>query len=119
MKSDTFPAPDPLSDSQFEELAAQLALEQERLRQSIKTLEPQLTARQDCSIHDAVEAAGLREQADRAAALMQGFMHTLAEVESALERMASGSYGISEATGDPISYDRLRLVPWARTGVND
>ncbi|HVS51338.1 MAG TPA: TraR/DksA C4-type zinc finger protein [Opitutaceae bacterium] len=38
----------------------------------------------------------------------------LAEVEAALERIRNGSYGICEATGDPIGPTRLRAVPWTR-----
>ena len=36
------------------------------------------------------------------------------EVEGALRRMDAGTYGISEISGDPISFARLRAVPWAR-----
>jgi DnaK suppressor protein len=38
----------------------------------------------------------------------------VAEIEHALVKMGDGSYGKSEATGRPISYARLRAVPWAR-----
>ena len=38
----------------------------------------------------------------------------LREVEGALGRMDAGTYGISEVSGDPIGFDRLRAVPWAR-----
>lgn len=38
----------------------------------------------------------------------------LAEVEAALGRLAAGTYGICEATGMPISAQRLRALPWTR-----
>ena len=38
----------------------------------------------------------------------------LAEVEAALDRIRRGSYGVCEATGQPISAERLHAVPWAR-----
>jgi len=38
----------------------------------------------------------------------------LAEVERALERLRSGRYGLDETTGEPIPYERLLAVPWAR-----
>jgi DnaK suppressor protein len=43
----------------------------------------------------------------------------LAEVEHALSKLDSGSYGISEASGEPIRYERLLALPWARTDVDD
>jgi RNA polymerase-binding protein DksA len=40
--------------------------------------------------------------------------NSIAEVEAALQRIRSGTYGICEATGKPISLDRLRAIPWTR-----
>ena len=39
---------------------------------------------------------------------------------SARSRSSSeGTYGVSEETGDPIPYERLAVVPWARGGVDE
>ncbi|MGN6111214.1 MAG: TraR/DksA family transcriptional regulator [Kofleriaceae bacterium] len=57
-----------------------------------------------------VEAAQLHESRDRA---------RLAEVDAALDRIARGTYGISERSGAPIGFDRLRAIPWARTAVDE
>ena len=38
----------------------------------------------------------------------------LAEIEAALGRIADGTYGICEISGDPIPYDRLEAIPWTR-----
>ena len=43
----------------------------------------------------------------------------LDEVDRALRRMDAGTYGRSEVTGEPIPYERLAAVPWARRGVDD
>ena len=40
--------------------------------------------------------------------------HLLAEVESALQRLRLGTYGICEATQTPIPAARLKAVPWTR-----
>ena len=40
--------------------------------------------------------------------------NSIAEVEAALHRIRAGTYGICEATGKPISPDRLRAIPWTR-----
>ena len=38
----------------------------------------------------------------------------LFEVDSAIERILDGTYGICEMTGKPIPEARLRVVPWTR-----
>jgi RNA polymerase-binding transcription factor DksA len=38
----------------------------------------------------------------------------LFEIEEALRRMDDGTYGICEATGQPIPEERLEAVPWTR-----
>jgi DnaK suppressor protein len=41
----------------------------------------------------------------------------LAEIDAALDRMyrTPERYGVCEDTGKPIPYERLDLIPWART----
>jgi RNA polymerase-binding transcription factor DksA len=39
------------------------------------------------------------------------------ELEAALARIEDGSYGLDEATGEPIPYERLLVMPEARTGA--
>jgi RNA polymerase-binding transcription factor DksA len=43
----------------------------------------------------------------------------LAEVDSALQRVEDGTYGVSEISGRPIPDERLRAVPHARTRVDE
>jgi DnaK suppressor protein len=38
----------------------------------------------------------------------------LNEIEYALRKFESGNYGVSEESGEPIGYGRLRALPWAR-----
>lgn len=40
-------------------------------------------------------------------------------IERALERMSHGEYGICIECGNPIEYERLKLVPWALRCVDD
>lgn len=42
----------------------------------------------------------------------------LEEVEKALSKIENGEYGICEATGRPISKDRLRARPWSSYSVD-
>lgn len=41
----------------------------------------------------------------------------LAEIDAAIARVAAGTYGIDEVTGDPIDPERLRAMPAARTNI--
>lgn len=52
-------------------------------------------------------------------ALEDNDQRLLAQVQQALQRMDQGSYGISEITGEPISPERLDVLPWATTNVGD
>ena len=41
----------------------------------------------------------------------------LAEIDAATARIAAGTYGVDEVTGEPIDPERLRAVPTARTNI--
>jgi len=69
------------------------------------------TAEQEIEPMDAAEQS--REQADAALFAERDRAH-LAEVERALRDMEAGQYGISEVSGEPIAFERLVAVPWAR-----
>ena len=43
----------------------------------------------------------------------------LTQVNRALAKLADGSYGMSDITGDPIPLARLEALPWATTNVED
>lgn len=59
-------------------------------------------------------AEGVIEDRQRAA-LEEHDLMLLQEVEHALSRIDDGTYGLSETTGRPISLQRLRALPWARS----
>ena len=63
---------------------------------------------------DEVEFAIRSAQQDLNAATMELRSRTLREVESALKRVAGGTYGECEACGEHISANRLKAIPWAR-----
>jgi DnaK suppressor protein len=72
-----------------------------------------------CSFTDAVEAASLREEIARASGIAEQHNQTVAEIDRALRRLEAGRYGVSEISGEPIPYERLVVIPWARTGLGD
>jgi DnaK suppressor protein len=45
--------------------------------------------------------------------------NVLADVNAALKKLALGTYGISEESGEPIGFARLEAVPWARRTVEE
>ncbi len=49
--------------------------------------------------------------------LMDSERRLLEEIEAALNRIQTGTYGICEGTGKPISKARLEAQPWARYSV--
>jgi len=77
-----------------------LAGDQSTIRQAEPQIEPLDAAEQTREQEDSVAFAG-RDQA------------LLTEIERALAKIQSGSYGLSEASGEPIGVRRLTAVPWA------
>lgn len=43
----------------------------------------------------------------------------LTDVERALAKLDNGTYGLSESSGKPIPYERLKALPWARNDVGE
>lgn len=43
----------------------------------------------------------------------------LAQIDKALQRIAAGTYGLSEVSGAPVPIDRLEAVPSATTLVGE
>ena len=108
-----------LTDIQLGELKRVLLGKRNDLAARIEALNQQITAKNDCSVADAAEAASIQEDRIRAAGIAANDRQTIAEIDVALGRLAKGQYGISEVTGEPIAYERLLLIPWARTGADE
>ncbi len=53
------------------------------------------------------------------AGFQEGAQHVLVEVEAALARIDSGSYGTCGVCGKPIGAERLSAIPWARLCIDD
>ncbi len=63
---------------------------------------------------DAVEFAAKTAEQDVTAMTVSLRRRMLQEVEGALKRVASGTYGVCEGCGQEISPNRLKAIPWAR-----
>ena len=123
-----------LTLSQLEKLANRLVNKRHELVGMLDALNRQIATKSGCSIRDAVEAASLQEEIARANGIADQHNQTISEIDPnlatqsfeirseidhALRKLESGRYGISEKSGEPIAYQRLSLIPWARTGIDD
>lgn len=63
------------------------------------------------------EGDTLAVERDRDLALSGKALENVAEIDSALERLAKGTYGICINSGDFIPQDRLEAIPWASKTV--
>ncbi len=106
-----------LTKPQLEELRRRLEEERERILRVLGSTEPR--AAQPDQQSELEEAAQRETERTRALGIQARERALLAEVERALAKLANGRYGFSEKTDDPIPYDRLAAVPWARESVDE
>jgi DnaK suppressor protein len=108
-----------LTHNQLEELGNLLVSKRGELEGMLDTLNRQIAAKDDCSFSDAAEAASMQESRARASGVADQQRQTIAEIDMALRRIEAGGYGVSETSGEPIAYERLLLIPWARTSADE
>jgi len=108
-----------LSQAQLEDLASRLADKRHELAERVVKLEQQIVIKDDCSLADVADAASLQENRLRARGMVKQHQEIINEIDAAMRRLGNGNYGVSETTGEPIAYDRLMLIPWARSGADD
>ena len=106
-----------LTKSQLETLRRRLEDERKRVvrvLESSETAAPPDDARSELeeTAQRVTEGAHQRGVAERERAL-------LLEIDRALAKLEAGTYGVSEKSGAPIPYERLRAVPWARQGADE
>ncbi len=63
---------------------------------------------------DDAEVAEKQRQSNAALQEIDIMKSRLALVERALVKIEGGVYGVCEETDEPIGYERLKVVPWAR-----
>ena len=64
---------------------------------------------------DETEVADNIEQYENNSAILEQLEKQLGNVKAALEKIAGGTYGLCEVSGEPIETDRLEANPSART----
>ena len=108
-----------LTPAQLTELTDQLASKRGEVAERLALLERDMLVKDDCSLADAADVGSLQESRLRARGIAEQHRLIIKEIDAALQRLENRTYGISETTGDPISYHRLRLVPRGRTDTED
>ena len=58
------------------------------------------------------------EERSQVIAVVRALRSNLRDVERALVKMGTGTYGICERCGQPISLERLEALPWAELGID-
>jgi DnaK suppressor protein len=102
-----------LSRGDLAELRERLLAERDAIGQRLASRRRTLVN----ATHPAADDADLAsDNADQGliARLVDRDAKLLREVESALHRMAIGTYGVCTLSGEPIGLDRLRSRPWTR-----
>ncbi len=124
-----------LTLAQLEELRDCLTSERQELAGSITALSALIEAKQDCEIRRSGNVARVfmtlvirlakkrfatvpDEICRRASIIAKHHKRMIFEIDAALGRLDEGLYGLSEKSGEPITYAQLLLVPWARSGQN-
>jgi DnaK suppressor protein len=117
----------PLTDSQRDLLAQRLREERARLLRALGRYDETLrTTEQDAAgdlskvpFHFADVGTGTIER-EIGAQEAGRVSRDLAEIDDALERLyrRPESFGRDERTGEQIPFERLKIIPWARTVVD-
>jgi DnaK suppressor protein len=107
-----------LTHVQLAELRAALETKRDHLRASLATHGRPIVETNERPIED-VDLAEREIERNDAAAVGEHEHQLLDAVEAALAAMDGGSYGISEVSGEPIPFARLRAVPWARRNSDE
>ena len=101
-----------LSDEQVALLRGRLQEVREELRER---LAGQASVQRETEpFVEALDAAEQTREQDDAITFAARDRQRLREIDWALAKIASGRYGLSEVSGEPIAFERLLVVPWAR-----
>lgn len=49
--------------------------------------------------------------------MQERIRNQLSEVDQALARIESGTFGVCEETDEPIEHERLKAIPWTRLSI--
>lgn len=106
-----------LSKNLIEECRAKLLQSKSDILNRVKNFRQDLTQTNDQKGGDEADQT-VRVLAERDALSMQDRLRTqLLEIENALGRIETGSYGVCEETEEWIESERLLAIPWTRLSI--
>jgi DnaK suppressor protein len=110
-----------LTPEQTRHFRERLEDEKAKLEAAIALLDAELKrpVREEEGVSDIGDEAANVFDREEAIAQMEIDRDILARVERALQRLDEGAYGISEVSGKPITVERLEVLPWATTLVDE
>ncbi len=111
-----------LSFVEVRKLKAMLLAKRNEIISNVTTMESEALRRErtdlsNMPIHMA-DAGSDNYEIENTLGLMDSERKILVEINDALGRIESGTYGICEGTGEQIPKKRLEAIPWARYCVN-
>ncbi|HEY2733956.1 MAG TPA: TraR/DksA C4-type zinc finger protein [Polyangiales bacterium] len=65
-------------------------------------------------VEDEGDSASRANNEDTLITLAESERDRVGEIDRALAKFDSGEYGLDEETGEPIGFERLQVIPWAR-----
>jgi DnaK suppressor protein len=107
-----------LTGAQLAELRTVLANKRAELRRTIEARLRQ-RAEDDEELTEDVDVATRGIGTVEIEGVVEVDRRLLADVEHALDKIDAGRFGLSEASGEPIPYARLKAVPWARYDADE
>jgi DnaK suppressor protein len=112
---------DVLTPEQREHFRERLEAEKARLEAAIATADAELKRpiREEAGAADAGDEAANVFDREEAIAQIEVDREILGRIERALQRLDDGTYGTSQVSGKPIPVERLEVVPWATTLVDE
>jgi DnaK suppressor protein len=112
---------DVLTPEQMKQFRERLEAEKAELEAAIAALDAELKrpVREEEGVSDVGDEAANVFDREEAIAQTEVNRDILGQIERALHRLDQGSYGISEVSGQPIPLERLKVLPWATTLVDE
>jgi DnaK suppressor protein len=106
-----------LSAEQLSLLRVRLEHERDGLRERLQR--EQAAALQAESFAEPMDAAEQTREQDDGVTFTERDRALLRDVEAALAKLDAGTYGLSEISGQPIGFPRLKAVPWAKITADE
>ena len=105
-----------MSNTQLETLRQKLQNERSRVMRVLQDSVARAPAEEQSEVEEAAQRLTERTEQLRVAEQERTL---LAEIDHALAKFEAGTYGVSEKTGTPNSFERLNAIPWARQGTDE